>query len=149
MSLAPMIDAIMARLADQVPDLAGRIEGAANLAELMRQNKLPQVTPALNVIPSGIGGGKAVAMLNDYRQDVERQYAVILTIRSYEATGGQVQPDAEALIERIIMALVGWTPRTDTRGVFRLVRCFLANMQAGTLAWQIEFSIPDAIRSAA
>jgi len=73
---------------------------------------------------------------------------VILTIRSYDATGGQVQADIEAMIERIVMAVVGWTPRPTTRGVFRLVQAPLANMQAGTMAWQIEFSIPDTIRSA-
>ena len=148
MVLSPMIDALMERLAEQVPELAGRIEGAANLAELMRQNKLPQVTPALNVLPLGLVGGKAIAMLENYRQDVDRQFAVILTIRSFDATGGRDQTDIEALIGRIVMAVVGWTPVPTTRGVFRLVRASLANMQAGTLAYQIEFSISDAIRSA-
>lgn len=141
------IDAIMARVADQVPELAGRIEGAANLAEMVRTNKLPQVTPALNVMPLGVIGGKPISMLKNYRQDVDRQFALVLTIQTYEAQGARAQPDIEALIERLVTAIVGWTPQATTRGVFRLIRWWLVNIEGGALSYQIEVAIADAIRS--
>ena len=141
------IDAIMARVADQVPELAGRIEGAANLAEMVRTNKLPQVTPALNVMPLGVIGGKPISMLKNYRQDVDRQFALVLTIQTYEAQGARAQPDIEALIERLVTAIVGWTPQATTRGVFRLIRWRLVNIEGGALSYQIEVAIADAIRS--
>ncbi len=52
-----MIAAVIARLEASVADLVGRIEGAAELADLMQNNRLPQVTPAAHVIPMGCVGG--------------------------------------------------------------------------------------------
>lgn len=144
-----LIDDIMVRVADKVPELAGRIQGAANLAEMMRSNGLPQVTPALNVIPLGVVGGKPMAVQQNYRQDIERQFGLVLTLRTFEVQGSRALPDIEALIERIIMALIGWTPVTTTRGVFRLSRCNLTSIVGGALTYQIEVSLPDIIRSTA
>ena len=42
---------VLARLEELVPDLAGRLEGAARFGELVETNHLPQQTPAGFVLP--------------------------------------------------------------------------------------------------
>ncbi len=140
-----MIADVITRLEAQVSDLAGRVQGAADFADLMRRNQLPQVTPAAHVLSLGMTGRAGESSTGFFTQIFEQVIGVVLTIRSHSATGERVLDDAEALIMDVIRAIVGWGPN-DEIGVFRLVRAGLVSMQAGTLVYQIDFSITDQLR---
>lgn len=143
-----MIPDVIARLKAQVPALEGRVEGAAELATLMRQNALPQVTPAAHVVPLGLQGGRADAAAGLFRQDVDSLVGVMLTLRTNSRTGGAQLPDLTGLIDAVIAALAGWDP-PGAIGVFRLSRGQLVTMAAGTLVYQLDFALADQLRIAA
>ena len=140
-----MIAEVKARLETKVSDLAGRVLGAADFADLMRRNQLPQVTPAAHVLGLGMTGGAGESATGFYTQIFDQVIGVVLTIRSHSATGERVLDDAETLIMDVTRAIVGWGPN-DEIGVFRLARGNLVSMQAGTLVYQIDFSITDQLR---
>lgn len=140
-----MIAEVIARLQAQVPDLAGRVEGAASFADLMRRNALPQHTPAAHVLPLGLRGGKADAASGAFTQAFDETVAVLLTVRSYDRTGAPALEDVDTLIRVIVEAVAGWAPG-DEVGVFALGRGQLVNMSAGTIVYQLDFTISDQLR---
>ncbi len=140
-----MIGAVQTRLEARVPALTGRVQGAADFSDLMHRNQLPQVTPAAHVLGLGMTGGRGESASGLYTQIFDQVIAVLLTIRSHSATGERVLDDAESLIRAVVEALVGWAPTSET-GVFRLVRGNLVSMQAGTLVYQLDFTITDQLR---
>ncbi len=140
-----MIAAIKTRLAAQVPELSGRIEGAANFVDMLARNALPTQTPAANVIPTGLQGGKAGAISGAFTQSMSNTIAVMLTLRTYDRTGEKGVDRADVLIRDIVNGLAGWAPG-DEVGVFVLRNSRLVNMSAGTLVYQIEFSIDEQLR---
>lgn len=140
-----MIADIIERLILRVPDLGGRVEGAAQFAALMKSNALPQVTPAAHVLPLGLQGGQAQAATALFTQAVEEMVGVVLTLRSHDQTGARALEAVDVLIRDIVAALLGWGP-DDAIGVFRLVRSGLVSMSAGTLVYQIDFAISDQLR---
>lgn len=139
------IAAVIQRLEAMVPSLAGRIEGAMQFAELMRSGNLPQVTPAAHVLPLGLQGGQPDVMTGAFRQPIARSIAVVLTIRTYDVTAGREVDPLNSLIDEILAAIAGWTP-DSTVGVYRLSRAGLVSMAAGTVIYQIDFSIDDQLR---
>ncbi len=140
-----MIADVITRLEAKVSDLTGRVQGAADFADLMRRNQLPQVTPAAHVLSIGMTGGHGESSTGFFTQIFEQVIGVVLTIRSHSATGDRVLDDAETLIMDVIQAIVGWGPN-DEIGVFRLARAGLVSMQDGTLVYQLDFSITDQLR---
>lgn len=140
-----MIGPVIDRLKTQVPELSGRIEGAAEFAALMRQNALPQVTPAAHVLPLGLRGGQAQTGAGAFRQEVEEVVAVLITLRAHSRTGREVLPDLDALIRKVIDVIAGWGP-DDAIGVFRLARGQLVTMSAGTMLYQLDFALTDQLR---
>lgn len=135
------------RLGAGVPELTGRIEGAAAFADLMRQNALPQVTPAAFVIPLGLQGGAAEAVTGFFRQEVQEVLGVMLVLRTFSRTGDQALPELGQLVASVVAAVAGFAP-DDAVGVFRLVRGALVSMTAGTIVYQLEFSLSDQLRIA-
>lgn len=140
-----MIEAVKTRLADQVATLKDRIDGAADFAELMRKNQLPQVTPAAFILPLGLRGARAEASTGAFVQDVTETIGVLLVLRTHSGTGDRALPELDALIASVIAALAGWAPGDET-GVFTLTRGQLVNMQAGTIVYQLDFAINDQLR---
>lgn len=139
------VGAMIARIASVINVLAGRIEGAAEFAALMKSNALPQVTPAAFVLPLGLQGGQADAAAGAYTQALERVFGVVLVMRNAGRTGEDALDPLDALIEQTVTALAGWGP-ADAPGVFRLVRGALVSMAAGTVVYQLDFSISDQVR---
>lgn len=140
-----LVGEVIARLAERVPELAGRIEGAAELSALMRENRLPQVTPAAHVLPLGLRGLQADAAAGAFRQAVDETVAVVLTWRGYEPTGARALAPLDALIGAVIEALAGWGPAAAS-GVLRLARGQLVAINAGTIVYQIDFTLTDHLR---
>jgi hypothetical protein len=140
-----MIADVISRISSLVPELTGRIEGAANFTELMRSNALPQVTPAAHVLPLGLIGAQGEAGAGYYTQNFEQVIGVLITLRTLGATGAGGLVQIDQLVMDIINAVAGWGPETAV-GVFRLVRGQLVSMSAGTMVYQIDFSILDQLR---
>ena len=138
-------DAI-ARLKDQVPDLAGRIEGAADLAVVLRKGGIPQVTPAAHVLASGLTGGKAETILGAFAQVVGRLVSVVLYFRSRDKTSRRGLDGVEEIIEAAVTALIGWTPDPATLGVFSLRGGRLVSVDADALVYQYDFVLSDEMR---
>jgi len=139
------VSLIITRLKEQVPDLGGRVAGAAALAQMMAQNGLPQVTPAAHVLPTGIMGGRETAQTGMYRQEIERLFAIVLSVRSHDGSGSRALGTVEALIEAVVLALAGWTPDPATGG-FRLKRVALARFAEGMAVYEITVGLPDQLR---
>ena len=142
-----LVDDVKSRLSDRVPDLSGRIEGAANLVDLLRQNGLSQQALSANLIASGLQGGAVDAASGLFRQAIDETITVVLTFRSVGATGAQVLDRMDEIIRAVIDAVCGWAPEASP-GVFRLVRGNVASLTAGTLVYQIDFAIADQLRIA-
>jgi len=146
-----MFEAVRARLAD-MEALAGRIEPAASLSDLIAQNRLPQVTPAAFVLPLGLRGGKADAAAGLYRQQLAEMLGVVLIIRSAgDATGARGADQLTPLRNAVIRRIVGWAPPSDwtgdeTIGVFTLSRGELLSLRAGALVYQLDFAVDDQVR---
>lgn len=140
-----LVDDVITRLKERVGRLEHRVEGAASLIQMMQANQLPQVTPAANVIASGLAGGAADAGAGLFRQPIEETIAVFLTFRNVQGKGATALDLFDAVRTEVISAVCGWAPE-DGYGVFRLVRGQVVNMAAGTLIYQIDFAISDQLR---
>ncbi|MBW4708623.1 hypothetical protein KX928_12595 [Roseobacter sp. YSTF-M11] len=140
-----MIDAVITRLSDQIAELNGRVEGAGDLAELTRAKRLPQVTPAAHVLPSGIQGGSADAATGAYTQEISEGVSVVLTIRDHNPAARRVLADLRGFLFRIIEAIAGWLP-PGGMGVFKFIRAELVSSSTGTFIYQIDFAISDQLR---
>jgi hypothetical protein len=141
-----LLDTVRERIATLVPALGGRVEGAAELTELVRRDALPNVTPAAFVLPLGLRGGEADAAAGLYRQVYDEVIGVLLVIEvAGDATGATALPTIDALVSEVIAALIGWAPGEQV-GVFRLERGQLVSLARGTVIYQLEFSIEDQLR---
>lgn len=140
-----MIAEVIARLKAQVPAFGGRIEGAMELADLMKRNALPQADTTAFVLPLGVQGGEANSANQYFTQVTEEAIGVMITLRTYTQTGGVAIDPLEALRASVIAAIAGWGPAAAS-GVFRLLRATLVSMDAGTVVYQIDFAIADQLR---
>ncbi len=140
-----MLAAIVTRIEAHVPELAGRVRGAAELAALMRDNQLPQQTPAAHVLPLGLQGGRGESGAGLYTQVVEEAIGVVLTFRALGAEATAALAGVREIVRGVIAAIAGWGP-DDMPGVFRLVRGGIVRMAGGTLVYQLDFAITDQLR---
>ena len=114
------------------------------VAGLMRPT-VPQVTPAAHVVPLGMQGGVANSANIFFTQEFDEAIGVLISLRTYTATGGKSADLLETLKLAVISALAGWGPDTAV-GVFRLLRGQLVSMEAGTVVYQIDFAMMDQLR---
>jgi hypothetical protein len=140
-----MISAIKSRLEAEIPTLANRIQGAVAFAELMQTKNLPQQTPAAYVVPLGLQGGAVAASSGAFTQMLAETIGVILIVRTHDLTGDKELTSIEGLIKQAINAIAGWSTN-DEVGVFQVSRGQLVNMSAGTIVYQLDFSISDQLR---
>ena len=139
-------DDIRARLVARVPALGGRVQAAADLAALQRSGGWPGVTPAAHVVPMGLAGGPQVPVFPRFRQKVDRLWAVILTIRSHDATGAKWLDRVEDLEAAILDALLGWAPLAHAEA-FTLRRAALIRFEAGTMVRELTFALTDTLET--
>ncbi|PCH71936.1 MAG: hypothetical protein COC12_06990 [Rhodobacteraceae bacterium] len=139
-----MIDAVVARLKAEVPDLGNRVEEAAFLAKLLSEGRMPQGSTAI-VIPTRLQGGKSATGAGFFHQDFTETIAVLLVADVHDQTGKRALERLQPLIIEVISALAGWAPGNEI-GVFNFSRGALASMSKGRLVYQIEMSITDQLR---
>ena len=149
-----LADDVVARLGAVVPALTDRVQGALQLTELIRQKALPNYTPAAFVVPNGLVFGEAQYETGYFIQGVDEVISIVLILRSAgDVRGAKVQGELQALIWAVIAALAGWSPEsleTDEPvgpvGVLVPKRGSLARLDAGTVFYQLDFSIQQQLR---
>lgn len=139
---------VAARLETEIPALAKRVFGAAQLSGLMARNALPQVTPAAFVLPLGLGVlGSPDAGASAWTQMVDERIGVVLVIRVHgDATGGSGLADLAQLVEAVLAALAGWDPGDTITGVLRFTGSNLTSLSAGTIVYELNFAIENQLR---
>lgn len=140
------VEPVIERLKLRVAALGGRVEGAAELAALVQEDILPDVTPAGYVLPLGLQGGVSDAATGLFRQSFSETIAVVLMERGAgDATGALALKPIDALIDATVLAIAGWAPN-DEVGVFELRRGALLSLKAGAVMYQLDFAISDQLR---
>lgn len=136
---------IVARLKAEVAGFGGRVEGAAEFAELVGSGKLPQTTPAANVLPLGFQAQRGSASAGAWRQTLTEGVGVVITLRTYGQAQDRTDTELDALIDAVLRALAGWAPGAES-GVLEAVRGNLVGMREGTLVYQLDFTLTDQLR---
>ena len=139
-----MIEAVIGRLKEQVPDLNDRVEEAAYLADLLKTGRVDRDNVAI-VVPSALQGGRADTGTGVFSQGVTETIAVVLITPSHDRNHKVARNRMRPLSRAVITALVGWRPG-DELGVFALRQGRIFSVAAGRLVFQIEFSIEDQLR---
>lgn len=135
-------------LVKAVPAFQGRVSGALQLAQLQRQNQLPQVTPAAFVIPTGMSGGRVDSVAGVYRQTVGETVAVVIVMRSADdpRSARSLDPLAAVCLE-LIQALAG-IEMGGVDGQLQFRRGFLVSLADGAAVYQLDFDLSDQLRIA-
>ena len=142
-----LVDDVITRLEAQVSDLAGRVQGAAELTALVREGALPNETPFAFVLPLGLSGGEVQSSTGVFIQSVQDTIAIILLVEGAgDVSGEDTLPEMKVLIDATLQALCGWGPASNNFGVFRVTRGALVSLNAGTQIYQLDFAIDDQIR---
>lgn len=139
---------LVTRLGDEVDALAGRVQGAAELSELVRKKALPQASPFAFVLPNGlVARSDGDASANAFTQMVDEVFAIVLVVRaSGDITGARTLPTIDALVWAVILAVCGWGP-DDAIGVFHLRRGQLLSADAGVVIYQLDFGLQQQVRT--
>jgi hypothetical protein len=141
-----MIADIITRLTAEVPELAGRIDGVAELAVLQKKDALPQTTPAAFVVPLGLDAAPAADATGVHAQDMRLRTGILLVMTvTDDAGGGRALEAVTPLVEAVRLALAGWLP-PEASAPMALLRERLAEMRAGTVFWQSEFEHREQLR---
>lgn len=142
-----MTPLLISRLKSEVPGLSNRVYGAASLAALMRADAVPNVTPCVHVIPSGIHAPKSPSSISGiYIQGIERGWAVFLSLRIHDPNGEKALDEAAELIDAIILSIAGWEPTPDSIGIFIFRHAVLRTFERGVAIYEISFSLSDQLR---
>ena len=137
------------RLLEQVDALAGAIEEAADLAELIRQGALPQKSVAAFVLPLGVNGGAGEVATGAFRQPFNEVVGVLLVIQTLgDAKAQRAIPTVDTLQLAICQALCGWAPASGAVGVMHMSRGRLVSVAGGTVFYQLDFSLQNQLRTA-
>lgn len=140
------IDEVRARVEKFVPELAGRLEGAGRFAELIENNRLPQLTPAGFVLPGGFVGGPAQASAGLFVQNFRETVIVVVVVRvAGEALAMRAIDEVSPIVRKVVNAVAGWGP-VDAPGIFVLERGELVGAKDGALVFQIDFALDDQLR---
>lgn len=131
-----------------IPALAGRVQGAAKLAQLTEKGAQMTADRAAFVLPLGLRGGAASAAAGLYRQSIDRLVGVVLMVRNRgDDTGEKAALEMSDLVDAVIAAVVGGGPE-EAIGVYTLVRGELVSIAAGTITYQLDFALEDQLRIA-
>lgn len=141
-----MIDAVITRLKAEVSEFSGRVDGAAEFADLMQRGSRPQSALAAYVLPLGLQGGTSEASAGLFVQSVRETVAVVILVNAADALGNRALQTLDPLVKAVIGAVAGWDGGEDALGIFELVRGNLITPGTGLIAYQLEFAINDQLR---
>lgn len=105
-----MLQAIIDRLNEQVPDFQGRVAGAAELAAALAGLVK---TPGAFVLPAEEASSPN-ELISALSQKVEARFGVVLAIRNVaDARGKAAAQDLDVIRQPVMDALLNWQPSTD------------------------------------
>lgn len=144
--MSSIVDAIIARLESQVPDLR-QVEGAAELSEMIERGLLPHRTPAAYVLPLGDDAEDNALGVNAMSQRLTEIVGIVLVVRvAGDARGNRRRQALEPLIEDVRDALLGWVPLPD-HDPLEYQRGRLQGMQRAALIHQLDFRTRSYLRA--
>lgn len=144
-----MLAVMSARIAT-VAELAGRVQEAAELAELIRQKALPTAPVAAFVLPLGlVPRDQGSAGTGFFVQGIDERIGVLLVLQTPgDVTGRKALPRLNALVWEVIAAVAGeGTDADGAVGVFRFAGGRLVSLSAGLLYYQLDFAIHLQVRT--
>ncbi len=144
--MTSLVDSVAQRISDSVPDLAGRIEGIADLAFLIASSAMPQREVCAFVVPLGFDDRGGDSATGAHTQMLQNAVGVVLSIKALgDAKARKALPTIETLEKAVVNAVAGWAPE-DTAGVFRVTRGRLVSVDKGLVLYQLDFSLLDQLR---
>lgn len=151
-----LVDAVLARLADCVPALSGRLQLADDLTLLVAKQALPPSPVFGFVLPLALSPtGPAANSAGDFRQPVAESVAVLLGVnRAGDPAGAKALPRIDELVAAAIAAVCGWQPADDdaspflNTGDFELGASQLLPPEpgGGVSFYQLQFVLPRQVR---
>lgn len=144
-----ILSAVKARV-ETLDDLKGRVQEAAELAELIRQKALPNRPITAWVLPLGlVPRNQGEAGTGFFIQGIDERVAVLLGLRSEgDVTGRKILPRLNSLVWAVIEAVAGeGQDASRAVGVFRFGGGRLVALNAGLMLYQLEFSIHLEVRN--
>ena len=140
------IDEVRARIEAKVPALAGKIGNAGQFSLLVERNQMPQHVVAGFVLPGGLQGGQTSAVSGFFVQMFAETVIVVLAARvANDPTAERATDEISPLVRDVVEAVCGWGP-DDAPGIFTLGNGELVGVQAGTLIYQLDFTLSDQLR---
>lgn len=140
------VDDIISRLIAEVSEFEGRVEGAAELAALVKTGKAPNRTPSAFVLPLGIIAQPADTVTGLHRQAFTESYAIVIVqTTANDKNGRKGLTKINILRDSVIVNLAGWSP-SGSFDVLALTRAKLQSLNAGTITYQVDFSTKDQLR---
>ena len=143
-----LLDDVRSRIAGLIPELpAERLQFAAELAELVRRDALPNAPLSAYLLESGstpTGPGQSGA--GYFIQSIEQRVTLVLIMNSAgDVTGGKAVVRADDLPDRCVRAMLGWAPAGDADHVFTTDFRFAGSappaLSAGRVMTQLDFVI--------
>lgn len=141
-----MLEAVKARLQSKLPHLAGRIEGAASLAQVVEARSLPSAPIVVYAVPLALTGRRPDIAAGLFRQPVDEVLSLVLVMGVRSRTADGSLAEIRDTIFALIDALGGWAPDDQTSGVFALARAQLRSLTGGRIIYQIDFSLTNHLR---
>lgn len=135
----------VASLVDELP--VERLQFAADLAELVRQNALPNAPVSGFVLDAGtraLDQGQSGAGI--FIQAVEQRVATVLVFNSAsDVSGGKAVERADAVVAEVLKAPLGWAPDGDDEHLyttdFRFAGSEVSSLVNGRVIYQLEHVI--------
>lgn len=142
-----LTDEVIARLVAEVPAFIS-VEGAAELAAVMKGGRAPNRMPAAFVLSAGLRARPADAAAGVFRQAVSEMTGVLIVAGvAGDARGGAAAARAETLCGQVVAALAGWTPEGEQIiGPMELTSAELLGLEAGVVSYQVNFSTAQQLR---
>lgn len=139
------LDEVRTRITSAAPEF-GTLGNAAQFAQLVEENQLPQSELGGFVLPGSISGGTVKSMTGLFVQDFTETVIVVLMIRSAAGALGEDGVDQlPPLVRKVIEGVVGWGP-DDAPGVFALGTAELVGSKDGAILYEIQFGLLDQMR---
>ncbi|NOR62160.1 MAG: hypothetical protein GQ535_06675 [Rhodobacteraceae bacterium] len=140
------VEDIISRLIAEVSEFEGRVEGAAELAALVKEGRAPNSTPSAFVLPLGIVAQPADTVTGLYRQGFTESYGIVIvqTVAN-DRRGRKGLSKINTLRDAVIGNLAGWGP-SGSFDALALTRAKLQSLNAGTITYQVDFSTKDQLR---
>jgi len=127
---------------------ATRVQGAAELTDLIARKALPNAPLWAFVLPAGIRvRDEGEASTGAFVQSIDEVFAIVLVVKSAgDPTGEKKLGELDQLIWAVIDAVAGEAPDDQAIGDYRLQRGQLVSVVTGAIFYQLDFAVQSQVR---